>query len=148
MGLRGRIEFFAKRCFFGIAGYVCAVLARDFEITSILIMLPASIVVGTVASFFIGIFVFVGRHVPSMVFIAVTTLSASFVFERLARGWAYIGGQNGIPSLPRLTIGSFEIEEGMIFYYLAAFHFDRRLCVVASDHQIATRTRVGFHSRG
>jgi branched-chain amino acid transport system permease protein len=38
--------------------------------------------------------------------------------ERLARGWSWVGGQNGISSLPRLTAGSYEIEEGIVFFYM------------------------------
>jgi branched-chain amino acid transport system permease protein len=45
--------------------------------------------------------------------------TARYVVERLARGWSYVGGQNGIPSLPRLTAFSYEISEGPVFYYLA-----------------------------
>jgi len=36
--------------------------------------------------------------VPTSVFVALGTLTGSYVVERLARGWSYVGGQNGIPS--------------------------------------------------
>lgn len=116
----GGVLSFCHALFFGLAGYACGLLARDAGITSVLVMIPVSIVVGTLAALVIGIFVFFGRRVPSLVFIAVATLSASFILERIARGWAYIGGQNGIPSLPRLTLGPYPIKEGLVFYYFVA----------------------------
>ncbi len=119
----GGVLSFCQALFFGAAGYVCALLARDAGVSSILILVPVGILSGMILSLFIGILIFAGRHVPSMVFIAVTTLSASFVFERLARGWSYIGGQNGVPSLPRLSIAGTDIKEGYAFYYLTAAIF-------------------------
>ena len=60
-----------------------------------------------------------GKRMPTPVFVALGTLTGSYVVERLARGWSYVGGQNGIPSLPRLTFRSYEIVEGKGYYYVA-----------------------------
>src|SRR5437868_3034490 len=67
----------------------------------------------------VAFLVILGRRLPTTVFIALGTLSGSYVVERLARGWSYVGGQNGIPSLPRLTIAGHEIEEGRVYYFMA-----------------------------
>ena len=54
-----------------------------------------------------------------MIFVALGTLTGSYAADRLARGWYYLGGQNGIPSIPPMTLGSYEIDEGPVYYYLA-----------------------------
>ena len=37
----------------------------------------------------------------------------------MARGWYYLGGQNGIPSIPQMTLGSYTFDEGPVYYYMA-----------------------------
>lgn len=110
---------FGQALFFGMAGYSCALLATKLEITSILVLLPAAVVVGFLVALIMTFLILFGKRIPTPVFIALGTLTGSYVVERLARGWSYVGGQNGIPSLPRLTIGSYEIVEGRVFYYAA-----------------------------
>ncbi len=113
------IMSFGQALFFGMAGYSTALLATKLNVTSIFIIVPAAALVGLIVSFLMAVLVILGKRQPSMVFIALGTLTGSYVVERLARGWSYVGGQNGIPSLPRLTAGSFEIMEGPVYYYIA-----------------------------
>jgi branched-chain amino acid transport system permease protein len=113
------IMSFGQALFFGMAGYCTALIATKLEVTSIFVIVPAAALVGLVVSFLMALLVILGKRSPSMVFVALGTLTGSYVVERLARGWSYVGGQNGIPSLPRLTAGSFEISEGPVFYYIA-----------------------------
>ena len=87
--------------------------------TSVLVLLPVAGLVGLIVSLIMAFIVILGRRVPTTVFVAIGTLTGSYVVERLARGWSYVGGQNGIPSLPRLTLGNHEIAEGVWFYYMA-----------------------------
>jgi branched-chain amino acid transport system permease protein len=110
---------FGQALFYGSAGYVVALLARDLGITSIFIVLPAALLVGLVLSFLMACFLLLGRFPPSAMFIALGTLTGSYAADRLARGWYYLGGQNGIPSIPEMTLGSFEFDQGPIYYYLA-----------------------------
>lgn len=110
---------FGQALFFGVAGYCCALLATKAGITSILLLLPVAALAGLVVSLVLAFLVILGKRVPTTVFIALGTLTGSYVVERLARGWSYVGGQNGIPSLPRLTAFSHEIAEGPVFYYFA-----------------------------
>lgn len=131
---------FAQALFFGLAGYVCAVLSRDYGITSAPLLISIGAASGLAASLFLGLFIFYGRQVPSQVFIAVTTLSASYVLDRVVRGWTFVGGQNGIPSLPRLSIGSFEIAEGLTFYYCAG----ALLLVCYVGLRALTRSQLGL----
>lgn len=110
---------FGQALFFGAAGYGVALLARDLEIASIFMVLPAALVIGLISSFGFGALLLLGRNPPTKIFVALGTLSGSYVAERLARGWYYIGGQNGIPSIPPMTLGGYEFVEGRYYYYLA-----------------------------
>jgi len=110
---------FGQALFFGVAGYSCALLATKAGITSILLLLPVAALVGLAVSVALAFLVILGKRVPTSVFVALGTLTGSYVVERLARGWSYVGGQNGIPSLPRLSVFGHEIAEGPVYYYFA-----------------------------
>ena len=92
------IMSFGQALFFGSAGYGVALLARDAEIRSIFVVLPAAVVIGLVLSSLVAAFLLLGRNPPSLTFVALGTLTGSYAADRLARGWYYLGGQNGIPS--------------------------------------------------
>ena len=113
------IMSFGQALFFGAAGYTVALLARDAGITSIFLVLPAALGVGLVLAFVVAAFLLLGRNPPSLTFVALGTLTGSYAADRLARGWYYLGGQNGIPSIPPMTAGSVQITEGIAYYYLA-----------------------------
>jgi branched-chain amino acid transport system permease protein len=113
------IMSFGQALFFGSAGYGVALLARDLNVTAIFLVLPAGAVIGLAFSLLLGGFLLLGRHPSSVIFVSLGTLTGSYAADRLARGWYYLGGQNGIPSIPSMTLGSYEFEEGAIFYYLA-----------------------------
>jgi branched-chain amino acid transport system permease protein len=75
--------------------------------------------IGLAFALLLGGFLLLGRHPSSVIFVSLGTLTGSYAADRLARGWYYLGGQNGIPSIPSMTLGSYEFEEGAVFYYLA-----------------------------
>jgi len=113
------IMSFGQALFFGSAGYGVALLARDLEITAIFLVLPAAALIGLIFSLLLGGFLLLGRYPSSVIFVALGTLTGSYAADRLARGWYYLGGQNGIPSISPMTLGSAEITEGPVYYYLA-----------------------------
>jgi branched-chain amino acid transport system permease protein len=113
------IMSFGQALFFGAAGYGVALLARDLGIRSLFLMLPVSVLIGLVLSFAMSCFLLLGRRPPSIIFIALGTLTGAYAGDRLARGWYYLGGQNGIPSIPLMTAGMYEFAEGPAYYYLA-----------------------------
>jgi branched-chain amino acid transport system permease protein len=113
------IMSFGQALFFGAAGYGVALLARDLNVTSIFLILPAGTLIGLTASLLLGGFLLLGRYPSSVIFVSLGTLTGSYAADRLARGWYYLGGQNGIPSIPAMSIGSYDLEEGVAFYYLA-----------------------------
>jgi branched-chain amino acid transport system permease protein len=107
------IMSFGQAVFFGTAGYGVALIARDLNVTSILIVLPAGLLIGLAFSLLLG------RHPSSVIFVSLGTLTGSYAADRVARGWYYLGGQNGIPSIPSMSLGSYDIDEGPVYYYLA-----------------------------
>ena len=113
------IMSFGQALFFGTAGYGVALIARDLDIASLFVVLPAGLLIGLVCALLLGGFLLLGRHPASVIFVSLGTLTGSYAADRLARGWYYLGGQNGIPSIPPMTIGSYELSEGPVFYYLA-----------------------------
>ncbi|QDL96006.1 branched-chain amino acid ABC transporter permease [Rhodopseudomonas palustris] len=113
------IMSFGQAVFFGGAGYGVALLGRDLGISSMLLVVPAGVLIGFALALLIGGFLLLGRNPSSVIFVSLGTLTASYAFDRLARGWYYLGGQNGIPSIPQMTIGSYDLGEGAVFYYLA-----------------------------
>src|SRR5450755_1902524 len=113
------IMSFGQAVFFGSAGYGVALIARDIGVTSMLVILPAGILIGFTFALLLGGFLLLGRHPSSVIFVSLGTLTGSYAADRLARGWYYLGGQNGIPSIPSMTLGSYEITEGPVYYYLA-----------------------------
>jgi branched-chain amino acid transport system permease protein len=113
------IMSFGQALFFGAAGYVVALLARDAGVTSVFVVLPAALAVGLALAFLVASFLLLGRNPPSLTFVALGTLTGSYAGDRLARGWYYLGGQNGIPSIPTMTAGPVQITEGVTYYYLA-----------------------------
>lgn len=111
------IMSFGQALFFGAGGYGVALLARDLDVVSVLLVLPAGIVIGLVFALLIGGFLLLGRHPASVIFVALGTLTGAYAADRLARGWYYLGGQNGIPSIPPMSLGSYDFTEGPVFYY-------------------------------
>jgi branched-chain amino acid transport system permease protein len=114
------IMSFGQAFFFGGAGYVVALLARDLDISSVLVVVPVALAVGFVFAAVVAGFLLLGRHPPSMIFVALGTLTASVAGEELALSWYYLGGQNGIPSIPPLSLGSFEFSSLPFFYLVLA----------------------------
>jgi len=117
-GYAGMMSF-GQALFFGASGYVAALLSQKTGISSVFVLLPAAALAGLLLALLIAVLVILGKRTPSLAFVALGTMTGSYVIERLARGWSYVGGQNGISSLARLTVGDFEIEEGILFCYMA-----------------------------
>lgn len=90
------IMSFGQALFFGVAGYVVALLSQKTGISSVFTLLPLAAIVGLVLAFLMALLVILGKRIPSLAFVALGTMTGSYVIERLARGWSYVGGQNGI----------------------------------------------------
>jgi len=135
---------FGQALFYGTAAYSVALMARDLGITSIFIVLPAALLIGLVLSYLIACFLLLGRRQPTVIFVALGTLTGAYAADRLARGWYYLGGQNGIPSIPQMTLGSYEFDQGSVYYYLAFV----MLVVVYAGCRFLVRSQFGLALAG
>jgi len=117
-GLSG-IMSFGQALFFGVAGYVIALVGRDLGFSQIWGTLPLALLSGFVLSALLGAFLLLGRKTPTTIFVALGTLTGSYAAERLVSGWQYVGAGNGLSSIKLLRAGSHEFVEGMAFYFLA-----------------------------
>jgi len=92
----------------------------------------------------IGAFLLLGRHPPTTIFVALGTLASSYVADQLARAWYYLGGQNGIPSIPPMTAGGYEFVEGPAYYYLTL----TALAIVYLGCRFLVRSQFGLALAG
>lgn len=133
------IMSFGQAFFFGGAGYAVALLARDLAISSVLVVVPVAIAVGLVFAAVVAAFLLLGRHPPSMIFVALGTLTASVAGDQLVSSWYYLGGQNGIPSIPQLSLGSFEFSTIPFFYLTLAL-----LVLIYLGCRVLVRSQFGL----
>ncbi|HKU95581.1 MAG TPA: branched-chain amino acid ABC transporter permease [Vineibacter sp.] len=138
-GLSG-IMSFGQALFFGVAGYVIALVGRDLGFSHIWGTLPLALLSGFVLSGLLGAFLLLGRKTPTTIFVALGTLTGSYAAERLVSGWQYVGAGNGLSSIKLLQAGSYEFVEGMAFYFLAL----AVLLVVYIAARILMRSQLGL----
>ena len=112
------IMTFGQALFFGSAGYVSALLANKAGFVQIWGIVPISMLVGLVGSFLIGWFLLLGKRTPTIIFVALGTLTASYAAERLVAGWQWVGAANGMSVWDFLKVGPYELEPGPVFYYI------------------------------
>lgn len=111
------IMTFGQALFFGMAGYAVALLANDAGFTQVWGVVPISMLVGLLAALLLGWFLLLGRRTPSVIFVALGTLTASYAAERLVAGWQRVGAGNGLSVYDFLSLGPLAIEPGRLFYY-------------------------------
>lgn len=113
------IMSFGQALFFGAGAYTVAILGRDLALDQIFITIPAAALVAFALALFFAWFLLLGKKTPSVIFVALGTLTGSYAAERLVNASQYLGGRNGISGVPILLAGEFEFFEGPSFYYLA-----------------------------
>ncbi|MBT6910824.1 MAG: branched-chain amino acid ABC transporter permease, partial [Rhodospirillaceae bacterium] len=114
------IMTFGQALFFGMSGYVVALLANKAGFLQLWWVVPIGMLVGLVVSFLIAWFLLLGKRRPEIIFVALGTLTASYAAERLVAGWQWVGAGNGMSIFDFLLIGDYELEPGIVFYYIAA----------------------------
>ena len=114
------IMTFGQGLFFGMGGYEVALFANKADFVQLWGVIPIGIIIGMCASFFVAWLLLLGKRPPELIFIALGTLTFSYAAERLVAGWYWVGGGNGMSIYEYLRIGSFEVEPGRLFYYIAA----------------------------
>jgi branched-chain amino acid transport system permease protein len=113
------IMSFGQALFFGVAGYVIALIGRDLEFSHGWGTLPIAMAVGLLLSFAFAAFLLLGRRTPTVIFVSLGTLTGAYAAERLVSGWQYVGAGNGLSSVKLLQWGDSEMVEGPAFYYMA-----------------------------
>ena len=134
------IMTFGQALFFGMSGYVAALLANKLGFLQIWGIIPITMLVGLVASFLIGWFLLLGKRTPTIIFVALGTLTAAYAAERMVAGWQWVGAGNGMSVWDFLKFGSFEIEPGPLFYYIILTCLV--VCYVAS--RLVVRSQLGL----
>ena len=112
------IMTFGQGLFFGMAGYAVT-FANKTGFVQIWGVIPIGIITGAIVSFLLAWLLLLGKKPPEIIFVALGTLTFSYAAERLVSGGYWVGGGNGMSRFDFLSCGSFEIEAGNLFYYIA-----------------------------
>ena len=100
------IMSFGQALFFGVAGYVVALVGRDLGFSQIWGVLPLAMLVGLLLALLMASFLLLGRKTPTSIFVALGTLTGSYAAERLVSGWQYVGAGNGLSAVKLLQLGT------------------------------------------
>ena len=113
---------FGQATFFGIGGYFAGYIAKTFNITDISLLMLISLAAGLVAGLLVALFLFSGKRVGEL-YVALVTLAISYMCEKLANSWTFIGSGNGIPGIPFPTFFGHDISSSVILFFIAFFCF-------------------------
>lgn len=113
------IMSFGQALFFGAGGYLAAKLALELDVTSVLLIAPAGMVIGTVGALVVGWFLLIGKSTPSIIFVSLGLFTTSYAAQRLASGLEWLGAANGLSIWNFLTLFGVELLPGIMFYYVA-----------------------------
>ncbi|WP_438267274.1 branched-chain amino acid ABC transporter permease [Halorubellus salinus] len=116
-----KLVSFGHAAFFGTGAYTAAVLASQFDVTSMLLLLAAATLVGTLMAGVIGFLSL--RHTG--LYFSLLTLAFGQLLYAIAQGQSYLGGSDGLPVRPgeanRATLFGVELSAdvySVVVYYL------------------------------
>ena len=112
------IMSFGQALFFGVASYAVALIGRDLEFSQMVVTLPLAMGIGLGLALLFAFFLLLGRKTPTVIFVALGTLTGAYAAERLVSGWQYVGAGNGLSSVKLMQFGSYEFVEGADFYFV------------------------------
>lgn len=134
------IMSYGQALFFGVAGYVVALVGRDLEFSQLWATLPLAMLVGGLLSAAMAAFLLLGRKTPTAIFVAFGTLTGSYAAERLVAGWQYVGAGNGLSAIKLMALGGYEFVEGVEFYSVAL----AALVIVYLGSRVLVRSQMGL----
>ena len=134
------IMSYGQALFFGVAGYVVALVGRDLEFSQLWATLPLAMLVGGLLSAGMAAFLLLGKKTPTAIFVAFGTLTGSYAAERLVAGWQYVGAGNGLSAIKLMAFGSTEFVEGVEFYSVAL----SALVIVYLASRMLVRSQMGL----
>lgn len=134
------IMSYGQALFFGVAGYVVALVGRDLEFSQLWATLPLAMLVGGLLSAALAVFLLLGKKTPTAIFVAFGTLTGSYAAERLVAGWQYVGAGNGLSAIKLMALGGYEFVEGVEFYSVAL----AALVIVYLGSRVLVRSQMGL----
>jgi branched-chain amino acid transport system permease protein len=134
------IMSYGQALFFGVAGYVVALVGRDLEFSQMWGTLPLAMLVGGGLAAGLAAFLLLGRKTPTAIFVAFGTLTGAYAAERLVAGWQYVGAGNGLSSIKLMAFGGYEFVEGFEFYSVALV----ALLIVYVLSRVIVRSQLGL----
>ncbi|MGI9332486.1 MAG: branched-chain amino acid ABC transporter permease [Gammaproteobacteria bacterium] len=111
---------FGQAIFFGVGGYVMAVVTKgmlSWAPSSAALGLAGAMTVSALVANLLGRMLFRGKGLAGAYF-AIVTLSGAVITERAATRWDFIGGFNGLLGVPRLSVGSNDLEPVQVYYVM------------------------------
>ena len=131
---------FGQALFFGVSSYVVALVGRDLDFSQMAVTLPLAMFIGFALSLLFAFFLLLGRKTPTVIFVALGTLTGAYAAERLVSGWQYVGAGNGLSAVKLLQLGRYEFVEGVAFYSLAL----TLLAIVYLASRMIVRSQFGL----
>ncbi len=115
MGYTGLLSL-GHAAFFGVGGYMAAILIKNFEITNFWIVAPISIVV---AALFAAVLGLIALRVTGIYFLLVT-FALSMLLASIALKWNYVNGIYGMAGImrPDLGLAGFRLNHIKFFYFV------------------------------
>ncbi len=118
----GGILCFGHAVYFGLGAYIYTLIVKGMipGFTGIfgtsMVGLMAAISCVALFAAVIGYFLFYGRL--SGPYLGIVTLAMAVIVERIAVDWYYIGGYNGLFSIPPLSIAGYEFIDPLALFYV------------------------------
>jgi branched-chain amino acid transport system permease protein len=128
---------------FGVGGYTAGLLAERLGWSEVLPLAIAAAAAAAAIGAIMGLLLFLGRQPLTAIAVSLTTLALSFVAERVAFGWSFLGAANGIPGLPIPTLFGWRLEPGVPFFVAALITL--LVTYFAASHLV--ESRVGLVMR-
>jgi branched-chain amino acid transport system permease protein len=104
---------------FGVGGYAAGLLADRFGWSEMIPLVIAAAAAAAAVGAITGLLLFLGRQPLTAIAVSLATLALSFVAERVAFGWSFLGAANGLPGLPIPTLFGWRVEPGVPFFVAA-----------------------------
>jgi ABC-type branched-subunit amino acid transport system permease subunit len=121
----GGILCFGHAVYFGMGAYIYTLIVKGMVpgftgiLATSIVGLAAAIIGVALFAIVVGYFLFYGRL--SGPYLGIVTLAIAVIVERIAVDWYYIGGYNGLFSIPPLSIAGYEfIDPLALFYFVLA----------------------------
>lgn len=104
--------------YFGLGAYAMSVitLGKTPLPASSTLGLVAAVAMAALAAFLLGSFFFGGKNLRGA-FFGIVTLALAFVFERIAINSSWLGGMNGLMSVPPIMVFGHEIYDPLPLYF-------------------------------